>query len=588
MAVSDALPTTRATAICLNMIVRNEAHIVREILDAAAPYISYWVIVDTGSDDGTPDLIRAHMRQLGIAGELIERPWQNFGHNRTEALELAQGHGDYIWVVDADDTVSGTIDFGTLAADVLYLRHLDTNGDTFWVPQLFRDSTRVHWEGVTHEYAVWKPECSYANLEGDYHIADRHLSARNASGTKLSSDRDVLLAEVERQPDHARSIFYLAQTYWCMGDLQSALKWYARRVELGGWEEEVYFSMLRIAESMRNLGHPWPDVQDAYLRTWEYRPVRAEPLHCLASWCRVDGRYQLGYKYAKLATEIPFPETEALFVRRSVYSWGALDEQAVCASWTGRHPEAFGIWRTLLAKIDVPEEDRQRIASNRDICVPTMLAAVANYPRRTVERLAAAHTVTDRTGPCFTADTTVTVVAGTDSGRLRQTLNTFLNCCLDASRRAKFVVLNTGLSSEELAATVELYPFLSILPVDQAQQHDFRTSLLLRRLDTRYWLHIPEGAQFFAPEELIARLVAVLTVEPQVYQVGINLGDATKLTGRCAPEAAVRRAPGAGRYLLTESPALGPALFEMSRLRAQEAGAELGTACLDEVLCTAI
>ena len=80
------------------MIVRNEAHIVHEVLDAVAPYISSWVIVDTGSVDGTQNLIRNHMARLGIAGELHERPWRNFGDNRSEALDLAQGHGDYIWV----------------------------------------------------------------------------------------------------------------------------------------------------------------------------------------------------------------------------------------------------------------------------------------------------------------------------------------------------------------------------------------------------------------------------------------------------------------------------------------------------------
>jgi hypothetical protein len=36
--------------------------------------------VDTGSDDGTQDVIRNHMARLGIPGELYERPWRNFGH----------------------------------------------------------------------------------------------------------------------------------------------------------------------------------------------------------------------------------------------------------------------------------------------------------------------------------------------------------------------------------------------------------------------------------------------------------------------------------------------------------------------------
>jgi hypothetical protein len=44
------------------------------------------VIVDTGSDDWTQDLIRYQMARLGIPGELHERPWRNVG--RTAALSL--------------------------------------------------------------------------------------------------------------------------------------------------------------------------------------------------------------------------------------------------------------------------------------------------------------------------------------------------------------------------------------------------------------------------------------------------------------------------------------------------------------------
>src|ERR1700752_3099780 len=118
-----AEPATARPAICLNMIVRNEAHIVHEVLDAVAPYIASWVIVDTGSDDGTQDFIRNHMAGLGIPGELHERPWRNFAHNRSEALTLAQGRGDYIWIMDADDTLAGTPDFTRLDGDIYSLRY---------------------------------------------------------------------------------------------------------------------------------------------------------------------------------------------------------------------------------------------------------------------------------------------------------------------------------------------------------------------------------------------------------------------------------------------------------------------------------
>ena len=61
----------------------------------------------------------------------------NRRHNSSEALALAQGHGDYIWVIDADDMVVGTTDFEGLSADVYSLRY---GADfSYWRRQLFRD-----------------------------------------------------------------------------------------------------------------------------------------------------------------------------------------------------------------------------------------------------------------------------------------------------------------------------------------------------------------------------------------------------------------------------------------------------------------
>jgi len=69
------------------MIVRNEAHVIRRCLDSVMPLIDTWVIVDTGSTDGTQKIVREHL--AAIPGELLERPWVNFAHNRTEAVVLA-------------------------------------------------------------------------------------------------------------------------------------------------------------------------------------------------------------------------------------------------------------------------------------------------------------------------------------------------------------------------------------------------------------------------------------------------------------------------------------------------------------------
>jgi len=376
----EARPAGRPR-ICLNMIVRNESHIIHELIAAVADKIDCWVIVDTGSDDGTQDIIRRLMADRGIPGELHERPWRDFGHNRSEAIALAQGHGDYIWVMDADDVVVGTLDFTGLSADGYSMRFSD--GIEYWRRQLFRNGVPWRYQGVLHEVAVCDMPFTEAQLEGDYHIHSRRLGARNLDPQKYARDAAILQAEVDRNPEDARSVFYLAQSYRDAGECAQARKWYARRAEMGGWDEEVYCSLYQVASAMEQIAEPWPAVQDAYLRAWNHRPSRAEPLHAIACRHRKDARYPLGHLFARMAAEIPLPVGDRLFVHADVYAWRALDEQAVCASWLGRWAETFELTQRLLARDDIPAEDRPRIAANRDMALPHLRAAgSADLPLR--------------------------------------------------------------------------------------------------------------------------------------------------------------------------------------------------------------
>jgi glycosyltransferase involved in cell wall biosynthesis len=58
--------------VCVNMIVKNEAPVIARGLVSVRPIIDYWVIVDTGSTDGTQNAI--HTSMAGLHGELHERP----------------------------------------------------------------------------------------------------------------------------------------------------------------------------------------------------------------------------------------------------------------------------------------------------------------------------------------------------------------------------------------------------------------------------------------------------------------------------------------------------------------------------------
>ena len=85
------------------MIVKNEEHIIDRCLRSVLPLVDSWVIVDTGSVDKTMTIINDVAKELGKEGHLYQREWKNFGHNRTELLELARPHCQWALMMDADD-----------------------------------------------------------------------------------------------------------------------------------------------------------------------------------------------------------------------------------------------------------------------------------------------------------------------------------------------------------------------------------------------------------------------------------------------------------------------------------------------------
>jgi glycosyltransferase involved in cell wall biosynthesis len=85
--------------LCLNMIVKNEGHIIKDTLTKLlnkVPAIDYWVISDTGSTDKTKEIISDFFKERNIQGELYDDAWVDFGHNRTLALEHAFKNDIYL------------------------------------------------------------------------------------------------------------------------------------------------------------------------------------------------------------------------------------------------------------------------------------------------------------------------------------------------------------------------------------------------------------------------------------------------------------------------------------------------------------
>ena len=344
-------------SICLVMIVKNESAIIARCLESLKNIINCYSICDTGSTDGTQEIIRRTLN--GIPGDLHEVPWVNFGHNRTIGMQLARGKADYHLLIDADMTLIARPEFHPfLEADSYQLRF--EGSCDYWVPRLVSDRHEWRYIGPTHEFICSETARTQEKLFtlGVVDHADGHDRPR-----KFQREINFLTKALEEEPENARHVFYLAQSYKDVGMCFQALELYAKRVEMGGWEEEVWYSLYQIARLKHQSAMKWPQVLEAYHLAYQNRPARLEPVYHIARHYRESGQFHLGYLYAKLWLETPYPG-DILFIERGLYEYGLPLEYALCCQEIGKQDEAIRVSELLLANPDALPPDVREICLN--------------------------------------------------------------------------------------------------------------------------------------------------------------------------------------------------------------------------------
>jgi glycosyltransferase involved in cell wall biosynthesis len=354
-------------SVCLNMIVKNEAAVIARCLASVKPFIDRWVIVDTGSTDGTQDIVRDFMRD--VPGELHEREWKNFAHNRNEALDLARDKADYLLFIDADEQLGASPGAAwPLLVEPAYSLEARFGELRYDRVSLVATALAWRWVGVLHEYLEAGRIVAQPRIAG-FWIDVTPDGARSKDPRKFERDAEVLLAALRDEPQNARYVFYLAQSYRDGGQLRLARDRYEQRASMGGWDEEVWYSLYQCARMTELLGEDSARVQVSYLRAHEARPSRAEPLVALATYHRGRNEWNSAYLFARAAAEIALPP-DRLFVDVTAYAWRSPDELALALFYTGRARQAAELWRKLLDSPALPAVQRPRIEKNLSFVPP--------------------------------------------------------------------------------------------------------------------------------------------------------------------------------------------------------------------------
>lgn len=363
----------RSATIGLCVIVKNETAVITRCLQSVRPLVDYVLIEDTGSTDGTPQLIRDWLERNKMPGTVIEEPWRDFAYNRSHVLaklrELA--HIDYALIIDADDQLVMEDGFDPEAFKAglthdfydIEIRHGTSH---FPRPQLCANRLEFCFKAVLHEYLQPPPGPLSRAITKGFYIENGQAGYRNKNPRKYQDDAAILEQALLTETDPfliSRYTFYLAQSYRDCGEQEKALAAYERRATMGYWAEEIFVSLYNAAKLKKALGRRTGEVVATCLQATKTVPSRAEALHFAASVCIAAGHNEEAYQFAKHGLARPMPE-RGLFVERWIYDYSLLDELAISGYRTGRYRESLDACLKMLASTTLPEDQRHRVLQN--------------------------------------------------------------------------------------------------------------------------------------------------------------------------------------------------------------------------------
>ena len=324
--------------ICLNMIVKNESKIITRLFDSVISIIDCYCICDTGSTDNTVELIKTYFENKNIPGKIVNEPFKNFAHNRNFALKSALNMSDYILLMDAD-MILKIINFNKKTLSNFDSFYILQGNDDFYYQNLriIKNNGLFSYVVVTHEYISTPPNNKLLQITKEELFINDYGDG-GCKSDKFERDVKLLTNGIIEEPNNIeRYHFYLANSHHDAGNFEKAIENYEKRIKLGGWEQEIWYSYYRIGLCYKKLGK----ISDAiynWMAAYDFLPIRIENLYEIINHYRHTSKSKLAghfYDMAQIVLQKKEDRDNFLFLHNDVYTYKLEYEFTIFALYIG-------------------------------------------------------------------------------------------------------------------------------------------------------------------------------------------------------------------------------------------------------------
>ena len=330
----------------LVMIVKDSGQMLQPVLENIKPYINYWTILDTGSTDGTQQVVTDTLKD--VDGQLFEEPFIDFLITRNRSLELSSKKCLYTIILDDSYFLRGgenLIKFlKDQTQDCFNIKIIDdTRNTAYFSNRIIRSQSGKRYEKYRIHEAIPDGIASRLRLEGT--SSPRSLSRRDVvppgivllpsecfvadyrdyyhtyrSQKRHRRDIEMLLEHHREDPDDSRILYYLACTYLAMNKHKKASKYYKKLLEIPeSRENEVFEAMMYIANRNREQNVEWSKVETQLFNIVKKFRYRLEPVFLLFMREYNEGNITRAYQYIKLCYSVKEPVNYTYEYNYSIY-----------------------------------------------------------------------------------------------------------------------------------------------------------------------------------------------------------------------------------------------------------------------------